>query len=113
MQVGADATLVAVDEDDLNLHDGEMHTLGDSGWAVERGSLRATYTATSARHFTGEPESYQIGVSIESLGDLGDQLAASYFHHIAIRESGVTEPYWRSISFGGEFIQRRTIDSNR
>jgi hypothetical protein len=109
MQVGVDAAAMVVDDDTDNLADGKrpIFGIGDSQWALDRASVRGTYTATSARHFTGEPESYQLGVSVENLGE---KFVASYFHHLAIREAAAAEPYWRGVSFGGEVVHLRDTD---
>eukprot|EP00041_Stephanoeca_diplocostata_P018075 m.375071 g.375071 ORF g.375071 m.375071 type:complete len:406 (+) comp20913_c0_seq2:203-1420(+) len=111
-------TKVSRDVDEAEFGDSACRESGDSpqhygigdaadgnGWGrvyLENLNVRAVYSGSSLSRFTGEPESFQIGLSIENLGR---RLVASYFHHIAVRESFAATPYWRGISLGGEFVQ--------
>ena len=78
---------------------------------LKESSLKLVYSANSWDSAQGRPESYQVALDVQ---DLGERVSASYFHHSKhrIRNIGTTpsKVYWSNMCYGAELVRSNSAE---
>ena len=69
---------------------------------LKESSLKVVYSANVWDSYYGRPESWQVGLDVQ---DLGQRVSASYFHHSKRRLRNAKKVYWTNVSYGAEFVR--------